>query len=230
MIRNRSTIQLHLHTPPNSNLSFPLSLFFLFHPSLCLSIVLHKCQLPYQKAFCADLRGSLYRSHYKSLTPVTLLCWYSSTIFYFVCFVTECFGPRPRKGTLGLSKGLTGMKCELQPSGSRTIADLCDCVLLFSFSDLSDNFSPHILMANEKKIQNNIRKVSKLDSKSFKTQIKRHLEAKEKTFTFWELGVLKWLVYTHLFALNGVLHFASVIISTYIYLHRVATVCKPAFH
>lgn len=103
-------------------------LFFSTSPSLSrsFSLVLHKCQLPYLKAFCADLRGSLYRSHYKSLTPVTLLCWYSSTIFYFVCFLTECFGLRPRKGTLGLSRGLTGMKCELQSGGFATAADLSE--------------------------------------------------------------------------------------------------------
>lgn len=83
---------------------------------------------PILKAFCTDLRGNFYRSHYKSLTPVTLHCWYSSTIFYFVCFVTEYFGLWPRKCTLGLSRGLTGMKCELSPSGFATTADLCKLV------------------------------------------------------------------------------------------------------
>lgn len=123
--RIRSTIQLHLHLPPHSNL-LPVSICPLSSLSLSLStpFFLHKCHLPYLKAFSADLRASLYRSHYKSLTPMTLLCWYSSTIFYFVCFVTECFGLGPRKGTLALSRGLTGMECELKPSGSSTAADL----------------------------------------------------------------------------------------------------------
>lgn len=61
--------------PPYFNLfSLPLSL-------------LHKCQIPHLKAFCTDLRGGLHHSRRKSFTPVTLLCWYSSTIFYFVCLL-----------------------------------------------------------------------------------------------------------------------------------------------
>lgn len=121
----------------------PLCLFFLFHLllslCLCLSLVLHKCQLPYLKAFSADLRGSLYRSHYKSLTPVILCCWYSSTIFYFVCFVTEGFGPEPRKGTLGLSRGLTEIKCEYNQVALvllPTLANLCPCPFVFFFRPL----------------------------------------------------------------------------------------------
>lgn len=119
--RTGSTTQLHIS---------PFKSVFLFlslmpSPPHPLSL-LHKCQLPYLRAFCTDLRVSLYRSYYKSLTPVTLLCWYSSAIFYFVSSVTECFGPGPRKGTLGLSRGLTGMKCELQQPGLTTAADPCN--------------------------------------------------------------------------------------------------------
>lgn len=136
--RGGSTHTASLISNASSSLSFP------FHLSLSL---LHKCQLPVLKAFCTDLRGSFYHSHYKSLTPVTLHCWYSSTIFYFVCFVTEYFGLGPRKCTLGLSRGLTGMKCELS---STCFATCCRplqtgaCVPLFSLSELPDNsFTSH---------------------------------------------------------------------------------------
>lgn len=45
--------------------------------------------------------------------------------FLLCLFVTECFGPGPRKSTLGLSRGLTGMRCELQSCSFSPAADLC---------------------------------------------------------------------------------------------------------
>lgn len=153
IITRSSTTEVHLHTPPPSN---PMYLPRCLSLSTSLSL-LHKCQLPILKAFCADLWGSFYHSHYKSLTPVTLHCWYSSTIFYFVCFVTEYFGPGPRKCTLGLSRGLTVMKCELSPTGFATCCrplQTGSCIPLFSLSELSDNFSPHIETADEKIFKN----------------------------------------------------------------------------
>ena len=71
-----------LHTTPHSNVF--ISLFILFQ-SLSVSLVLHKCQLPYLKAFCSDLRGS-WSVHIINLSPLWLCCWYSSPILYFVCF------------------------------------------------------------------------------------------------------------------------------------------------
>lgn len=150
--------------PPHTSSFKSVFLSVSFFPFPPLSLVLHKCQLPYLKAFCTDLRASLYHSHYKSLTPVTLLCWYSSTIFYFVCFVTECFGTGPRKGTLGLSRGLTGMKCELQPSGSGTAADLgkpASMTFCFLFQTLQ--IISHLIL------KWHMRKDSKHHQKGFKT-------------------------------------------------------------
>ena len=73
------TIQLHLLIQIGLS---PCLIFFLPH-SAPAYLVLHKCLLTYLKAFCTDLWANLYLSHYKSLTLVALLCWYSSNIFLF---------------------------------------------------------------------------------------------------------------------------------------------------
>lgn len=69
IFRIRSTIQLHRHTPPHSNLSFSLSIFFLFHLSLSSCI---NASFPTWKPFALIYEG-VCTVHIINLSPL----WHS---------------------------------------------------------------------------------------------------------------------------------------------------------
>lgn len=119
IITTRSTTELHLHTPPPSNLSFLLSLPF--HLSLsCIN-----ASSPSWKPFALIYEG-LFTVHIINLSPL----WHSSAgihpPFFILSVLLQSTLDRGQGNALWDYQGvLTGMKCELPPSGFATAADLC---------------------------------------------------------------------------------------------------------